>query len=82
MWKRIIPSGFYQLHYDQARRKLRKTSFRNLLNYLDTYITDFAKEFSAYAHVNRSDQHIHLTEMKRIIAQMQAVVDELSDDET
>ena len=54
-----------------------RTSFRELMNYMDQFTNDYMSALNSF---RKNSSEIYLLEMKRAIASMQAVVDELTDD--
>lgn len=77
MFRKKIPSGFFESLYQESRRKLMRTSFRELMNYMDQFTNDYMSALNSF---RKNSSEIYLLEMKRAIASMQAVVDELTDD--
>lgn len=75
--RKWVQPGFFEAYYQGARKKLRRTSFRNVEQYMEQYTNELIQAQIAF----RSKRDVaHLTEMKWSIAAIQACVDELDED--
>jgi hypothetical protein len=70
-------SGFSQKDYDKARRKLHTLSLRELINYIDQYLTSLLTYMTAYSYNN---QEGILLNMKTDLLTLMALVDEMHEE--